>query len=263
MPSFDAFYHRAEEGTFEPTVATNSPWDASLQHGSPPTTLLVRTMCERHPRPEMRVARVAVEFLGGIPRATMRVSTRVARPGKRIEMLEGSIEIGGREAIVARVWRIAVKPPGSIPPGSEPPEMPPPMPAQESVVSFADVGEWGYGDAFEWRFVRGGFGLIGPASAWTRVRVPLIAGEPLQQLDRLLLIADSANGISGELPLTTFLFVPPSLSLALYREPAGDWTFMEAHTEMSDDGLGVTIARYADERGYLGAATQALIIEPR
>ncbi len=95
------------------------------------------------------------------------------------------------------------------------------------------------------------------------MRVPLIAGEPLQQLDRLLLVVDSANGVSGELAQRDFLFVPPSLSIALYREPAGDWTYMSAHTELSDDGLGATIARYADDRGYLGAGTQALIIEPR
>jgi hypothetical protein len=48
---------------------------------------------------------------------------------------------------------------------------------------------------------------------WTRPRAALIAGEPLQPLDRALLIADSANGISRELSMEEWLFVPPSLSL--------------------------------------------------
>src|ERR1700761_8814230 len=109
MPAFDAFYHRTSDETFEPTAAASSPWGDRLQHGSPPTTLLVRIMCERHPRPDMRVARIASEFLGGIPLAPMQVRTRVARPGKRIEMLEGALEVDGREVVIARVWRIATK----------------------------------------------------------------------------------------------------------------------------------------------------------
>ncbi len=79
----------------------------------------------------------------------------------------------------------------------------------------------------------------------------------------MLLVVDSANGISGELPFSNWLFVPPSLSLALLRYPDGEWTYMEARTAISGDGLGVTSARYGDVRGYLGAGTQALFVEPR
>jgi len=261
--AFEGFYHRSGDDAFEPTDAASSPWDRTLQHGSPPTALLVRVMCERHPRPDMRVARVASEFLGGIPLAPMRVRTRVARAGKRIEMLEGVLEIAGRDAVSARVWRIATKPPGTIPAPFDRPEVPPPLPPPQPQTHFPGVEGWGYGEAIEWRFTRGGFASLGPADAWTYVRVPLIAGEPAQPFDRLMLVVDSANGVSGELPQRDFLFVPPSLSLAFYREPEGEWTFMQAITELSDDGLGVTRARYGDARGYLGAGTQALIIEPR
>ncbi|HZO92558.1 MAG TPA: thioesterase family protein [Candidatus Baltobacteraceae bacterium] len=263
MASFEAFYHRAGADAFEPTDAASSPWGERLQHGSPPTALLVRAMCESHPRPDMRVARIASEFLGGIPLATTRVRTRVVRPGKRIEMLEGVLEIDGREAVSARVWRIATKPHGAIPPAAHAPDVPPPLPPAQAQDHFPGIRDWGYGEAIEWRFTRGGFAQLGPAEAWTHVRVPLIAGEPLHALDRLLLVVDSANGVSGELPQRDFLFVPPSLSLAFYRDPEGEWTFMNAITELSDDGLGITRARYADARGYLGAGTQALIVEPR
>jgi hypothetical protein len=78
-----------------------------------------------------------------------------------------------------------------------------------------------------------------------------------------LLIADSANGISGELPMAQWLFVPPSLSIALERHPRGDWTLLEARTTLSSDGLGVTTLRLADATGYFGAGTQALLVERR
>ena len=92
---------------------------------------------------------------------------------------------------------------------------------------------------------------------------PALVGEPLAPLDRLLLVADSANGISGELPMREWLFVPPSLSIALQRYPEGEWTFMDARTSLGGDGLGVTTARYADQHGTLGMGTQALLIERR
>ena len=76
-----AFYERIDAETFAATRATMSPWDERLQHGSPPTSLLAHVMCEAHPRDDMRLARITSEFLGPIPLATMRVRTRIARPG--------------------------------------------------------------------------------------------------------------------------------------------------------------------------------------
>jgi hypothetical protein len=98
---------------------------------------------------------------------------------------------------------------------------------------------------------------------WTRVRIPLVAGVAIRPIDRLLVAVDSANGISPELRFTDWLFVPPSLSVALQRYPEGEWTFIRAHTTLSDDGAGVTNAELADRNGYLGFASQALYVEPR
>ncbi len=105
--------------------------------------------------------------------------------------------------------------------------------------------------------------MPGPAAVWTRARVPLIAGQPLQARDRVLLIADSANGISGELPMGPWLFVPPSLSVALERYPNGEWVLLEARTTLTSDGLGVCSSRLADTDGYLGVGSQPLLVERR
>ncbi len=246
-----------------PSAATSSPWGEGLQHGSPPTALLAHVLDERHPRADMRIARIAMDFLGPIPRREVQVRTRVLRPGRRIELLEGTLESGGREVVTARVWRIAVQPEGSVPPGVTPADAVPPLPPEQPQEYFSGLRDWGYGEALEWRFTDGAFGSLGRAAVWTRVRVPLIAGEPLRPLERLLLAADSANGISGELPMREWLFVPPSLSIALQRYPEGEWTFMDARTALGGDGLGVTTARYADQTGPLGIGTQALLIERR
>ena len=188
----------------------------------------------------------------------MRVRTRVVRPGRRIEMAEATAEIGGREVLAARVWRIAVQPEGSVPPGVTPPDAPPPLPEAEDTW----LGEFGYGRSIEWRYVSG-MGALGPAAVWSRLRVPLVEGEPIAPLDRAIVVADSANGISGELPMDDWLFVPPSLSLAFERYPRGEWVLLEARTTLASDGIGVTSARVADLDGYFGLASQALYVERR
>jgi len=258
---FEAFYERTGRETFVATRATMSPWDERLQHGGPPTALVARVMREAHPRDDMRIARITSEFLGPLPLATMQVRTRVARPGRRIEMLEATVESNGREVLAARAWRIATQPEGSVPPATTPPDPVPAIPPDEFARP-AWLKVFGYGEAFEWRYVHGG-GVPGPAAVWTRPRVPLIAGEPLEAIDRVLLVADSANGISGELPMNDWLFVPPSLSLAFERYPRGEWVLLEARTTLSSDGIGVCSSRLADPDGYFGVGSQPLLVERR
>jgi hypothetical protein len=252
------YYERIDKDTYAATVATQSPWDERLQHGSPPTALLAHAMLAAHPRDDMRLARITSEFLGAIPRAEMTVTTRVLRPGKRIELLEATLSSGGRDVVQARAWRIAVQPAGSIPAAATPPDPVPPLPPPQVPLQW--LGGWGYGESMEWRYVSGG-GAPGPAAVWARPKIPLIAGESLQPLDRALLLVDSANGISGELPMREYMFVPPSLTVALERYPRGEWVLLSARTTLTDDGLGLTSGRLADVDGYFGSSTQALLVE--
>jgi len=260
MTAAHGFYERVDAHTFSATDATMSPWDPRLQHGGPPTALLARVVTEMHPRDDVRIARIASEFLGPIPLATVRVRTRVVRPGKRIELIEATLEHDGRDAVAARFWRIATQPAGSIPPGVSPPDPVPPLPPEQAPPTW--LTRFGYGDAIEWRYLYGR-DETGPAAVWARPRVPLIAGEPPDPRDTAILVADSASGISSELPMGDWLFVPPSLSLAFERYPRGDWVLLEARTALANDGLGITRSRLADRHGWFAAGTQALLIERR
>lgn len=259
----NAYFERLGEGRYHAGSATSSPWGENLQHGSPPTTLLVHALNEAYPRSDVRVARIASEFLGAIPQGEVVVRTSVVRPGKRIEFLEATLAANGRDVVRTSVWRIARTPGLQVPPGVTPADTPPPLPATATPGSAFGLSGWGYAKSIEWRFVGAGWDDAGPARVWTHVDVPLFAGEPLTSLERLLLVVDSANGISLELPFKEWLVVPPSLSIALAREPRGEWTYMDARTALSDDGGGITTARLADTEGYLGVATQTLFVEPR
>src|SRR5690348_17807001 len=99
----------------------------------------------------MRLARVTVEILGGVPVAELTVTTRLARPGKRVELLEASVSSGGRQVVRSTAWRISAEPSRAAPRGHT--YVPPAIPAgAPSPSTFSDGGPFGYGEAMEWRF---------------------------------------------------------------------------------------------------------------
>ncbi len=257
-----SFYVPVEGDLLRSTPATTSPWDTGEQHGGPPAALLARAFERHEPWSASVLARLTVEFLGTIPQGDASVRVRVLRPGRRVQLLEGSLAVGGRDVALARGWRIATED-GRAPTAGEhrrPPSLPDPTPAR----FFRGVDpEWGYGHAVEWRFVEGSLDRPGPARAWTRVRLPLVEGEPISPLQRVLVVADSVNGVSAELELGEWLFVPTSLTVTVHRYPVGEWVWVDARTVVDPNGVGTTRAELADQLGPLGTVSQPLYVAPR
>ena len=70
------------------------------------------------------------------------------------------------------------------------------LPEPQTLRPFPGVSYFPYGDAMEWRFTKGGYDTLGPATVWTRPRIPLIEDSEIDPLEALMLMIDSANGIS-------------------------------------------------------------------
>lgn len=265
----DAFYI-AEGDLFRGTRATVGPWNPALQHGSPPAALIGRALerlapageAARKPDAEARIARMSIEILGPISLDPIAISAEVVRPGKKIELLTAEARAGGRTILRANAWRIAVAPERCPAVGVD--EPPPPLPGpQPDIRFFEQVESFPYGDALEWRFVEGDYGQPGPAVVWTRLRIPLLRGEDTSPLCRLLAMVDSANGVSAELPLLRYTFVPVDLNIVLHRHPRGEWIGMDARTQIEPDGIGMTSTRLFDQHGYLGRSLHTLYVAPR
>ncbi len=257
-----SFYVPVDGDLLRSTPATTSPWDAGEQHGGPPAALLARALERHEPRAGSVLARLTVEFLGTIPQGDASVSVRMLRPGRRVQLLEGSLTVDGRDVALARGWRIATED-GRAPTAGEhrrPPAVPEPAPTR----FFRDVDpDWGYGHAVEWRFVEGALDRPGPARVWSRVRLPLVADEPISPVQRVMVVADSVNGMSAELELGEWLFVPTSLTVTLHRYPVDEWVFMDARTVVDPNGVGTTQAELADQVGPLGTVSQPLYVARR
>ena len=255
----DSFYVPLGGGRWRATVHTTGPWDERAQHGGPPSALLGRAISRCEPRDDMVVARFTTEILSAIPVGEMTVAARVARPGRSVQLLEAAITAGGREVAMARAWRVLRTASPDAGPGLPPP---PGLPAAETPIP---AGGWvdGYLSAIEWRGARGQFGGTGPATYWTRMRYPLVPDEEPAPLERVLAVADSGNGISGELDLRHWHFINPELTVHLYREAAGQWICLDARTSIATGGAGLATSVLSDTGGPLGVGAQALLIAPR
>src|ERR1051326_2012530 len=169
----EEFWIQEGDEHFRATLHTQGPWNPRFQHGGPPAALLVRQMERCSPRENMMLARISVDILGPVPIATLTAHAQVLRPGRSVELLEATLAHEGRPVMRATAWRVLL--PNERPP-ADAPEPIPALPEQEQSPTFAPAEPSGFIAATEWRYVRGGY-LEGHATAWARLRYPLIAGE--------------------------------------------------------------------------------------
>jgi hypothetical protein len=257
----DAFFDPLGPGRFRATELTRGPWDPGLQHAGPPAALLGRAVEGHGDRAGLRVARVTFEIARPVPIAELAVATRTLRGGRSVELAEATLHAGDVEVMRATALRIRTAEPGlpaDLVPG---PRLPGPPAGR--VESFFPTGqEVGYHTAMEFRFVAGSFLELGPATVWMRMRHPLVPGEPPSPLCRVLIAADSGNGVSAVLDFHNWRFINPDLTVYLLRHPVGEWVALEAATTAAD-GVGLADTTLHDEQGPIGRSAQALLIDRR
>jgi len=267
-----------EDERFLATEHARGPWDPQALHGGAPAALIASAFERLEPGAELRVARLVFEFLRPIPRAPLKLSTRIVRPGRRVQELacELSADTGsGAEEVVCRasalrVREIAPDVPASesAPAGSDahaPAQAPLPGPDAGESVPFSLDGSRDASFAattMEMRWLDDPRAL-GPKRVWMRMRHPLLPDQPLTSLGRLAATADFGNGVGAALPFADFLFINADLSLHLQRPPRGEWIGLAARTLLQSGGTGLAESVLHDVHGPVGRAFQTLVVERR
>ncbi|MFD3540145.1 thioesterase family protein [Streptomyces sp. NPDC058662] len=264
MGAGEGFFERIDTGRFLATEHTRGPWDPGSQHAGPPAALLGRAVEERPgARTDMRLARITYEILRPVPIGELEVAVHVVRAGRSTEVVEAALTPAGGAApvMLARALRIRVA--GEAVPAVVPgPQLPPP--GEVEVTPFFPVPwETGYHAAMETRFTEGAFVELGPGTCWMRMKVPLVAGDEPRALDRVLVAADSGNGISAAVDFGRYVFVNGDLTVHLHRHPVGEWACVEARTSVDAAGIGLADAVLHDEKGPIGRSAQSLFVAPR
>ena len=258
FPTLEALFIRKGNG-FEPTELTRGPWDPRAQHGGAPAALIMGEL-ERHSDGKP-FARVALHLLKPVPLVPLTIEVEVVRDGRRARRGRADLKAGDEVVSFAYALQIQGDPEpvpevplcGQIPTG---PEDGTPTPGFTGYRMFA-------GDGIEVSFVKGALLEPGPATAWFRLRVPVVDGEETTQLQRAMAAADFGNGISSAVRWDHFTFVNPELTVFLLREPEGEWIGNDAITAIDPGGIAIADATLHDRHGPFGRALQSLYVAKR
>ena len=249
-----------EGGRFIPTTATIGPWDRNAQHGGPTAALLAYGI-ERVEAPvAMHVTRITYDLLRPIPLEPLEIRTEVVRTGKRISVVDAVMLAGDVPVMRASALRVRA---GDLDlPDDVHPDDAPPSAAGEGELGSELPGGPGYNDlGVEIRFLEGGFRTPGPATAWVRLRVPVVADEEPTPLLRAAAAADLGNGLSSVLNMREWRFVNPDLTVHLGRPATGAWIGLRSVTYPFDTGAGLAESALYDAHGRIGRAVQSLFID--
>ncbi len=274
----------AEGDLLVPTEHARGPWDPRALHGGAPAALITSAFERMEPGGELPFARLAFEFLRPVPMAPLKLTTRISRPGRRVQALEGELTADGVTVCRASALRILATP-------QELPELAlaqvqaaraeaiaGPEDGQHVHFTLDDIEHKSFAaSAMEMRFLSGAplTGELpeldttsehvpsGAAKVWMRLRYPLLPDEPLTPLARVVATTDFGNGVATVLPFEEYLFINADLTISLNRRPEGEWVALDARTLLHPGGIGWAESVVHDEQGPMGRSTQALVVQPR
>jgi hypothetical protein len=233
-----------------PSRLTEGPWSPQVQHGGPVAALLARTAEQVPTVIPMQVVRLTVELL----------RPAVTRPGKKVQIVEAGVSVDGTEVARARALRIRV---AAVSVPDQDPRPPSPPPPADGRAHTAGSIRTAFAEAMDLRFVKGGWEELGPVTMWTRLIVPVVAGEEPSPMQRTAAAADFGNGVSRILDFASHVFINPDLTVALSRVPTGEWIGFDVVSRLSDTGFGQAESLIFDTAGPVGRAVQSLLVESR
>jgi len=100
----------------------------------------------------------------------------------------------------------------------------------------------------------------GPTTVWMKT-VPLLESETPSAFQRICPLADCGNAFGRNAEPTEVSFVNPDLTIALHRDPKGDWLGSQSVGYWEPSGQGLADALLFDEHGAVGRALQTMLLK--
>jgi hypothetical protein len=253
------FYSNKGAGVLA-TGQTAGPWNPAHQHGGPVSALLARAL-EAEAPPGFVPAFLWAELLKPVPVGYSEISVEPTRAGANVRGLKAVLRTIDRQ--VAQLSGTWVKTEENLP--ASRPERPGLSKAPDAceVLDVGNASLRGYLSAIEVRPVLGIIGEDSHVAAWLKLKTPLFVGETASPLVRLMALVDSCAGLANPVDMKSYTFLNADLSVRLHRLPISEWIGIDAESTSTTSGVGSSIARIYDVQGYLGSASQTLLIRPR
>lgn len=245
----------ADGDTLVPAEFATSPWGQVL-HGRLLGGLTAReTERTRADDPDLACGRLTIDMFRSAPMAPVRVGSRTIRSGRRIVVLEVTIEqddgpIGQGRAVLLRRSEQPAAPKLRTPrwDAPAPPELGAPRPPRAGSTWTAPWHSWRVGRQ--------------PGGIWIRETHPLVTGEEPTPLVRLALAADLASPAANSSD-DGLHFINADYTVHLGREPRGEYFGIQAAGHISDRGVGAGHCVVHDREGPVGFIATTAVANSR
>lgn len=259
----DALYE-PDGDAFVGTPLTEGGWSPDAQSGGAVLALLGHVIEDVPTLMPMSLSRLTVDLVRPVPIGRpLRIEPMVVREGKKIQVVDLRVFTEDADHVRARVLRIrdadvdGTDVPESSTDADPARHMPPPAdldPADDlpGLPAFLRT-------ALDFR--RTDSARHDVNGIWTRLRVAVVAGEPVRATSRVAVPMDVVNLI-GIRDLRGFTGINPDVSAHVVRPPVGDWVGLVGETVFAPDvGHGVSAATLSDEQGVLGITSTSQLLD--
>ena len=251
-------FFRADGDILVPAAFATSAWGQVL-HGRLIGGLTARAAEQaRAEAPELACGRLTVDLFRSVPLAPVTVRTSPVRTGRRIMVLDVTVEQDGAPVGQGRavLLRRSQQPDGTFRPvpawdAPSPPQLGPPQSMSGS--------QWA--PPWESWLVRGGANGALSGGMWIRDIHPLVTGEPLTPLVRLAMAADLASPVA-HFSSRGLSFINADYTVYLGRDPDGEYVGMQPCGHISELGVAAGQCIIHDEHGAVGFVATAAVANP-
>jgi Acyl-CoA thioesterase C-terminal domain/Acyl-CoA thioesterase N-terminal domain len=255
--------YEVDGDTAVPTELARGPWSPQAQHGGAPSALLAGELEAFEPGPATFPARFTLELMRPVPLTPLRIERRTIRPGKKVQLVQGSLFADDVEVVRATLLRLREQPVdvAAEAVAGEYVPMPPPGVPQPLVPRLGDALGTGFWNTVDVSGTGGAWDQTGPSGMWLRLRVPIVAGEETSPFQRVAAAGDFGNGVAAAFDRGRYSCINPDLTITLHRLPVGEWVGLDSATYPERNGYGVAESVLHDERGRIGRGIQTVLVE--
>jgi hypothetical protein len=255
------YVFEVDGGVARPTEFARGPWSPHAQHGGAPSALLAGQLERFDLGTATFPARFTLELMRPVPLAPLRIERRTIRPGKKVQLVQGSLFADDVEVVRATLLRLREQPVDFEVEAIAGNDRQLPAPGAPEKLGGAWTIGTGFWNAVEVSRAHGEWGRPGPAGMWLRLAVPIVAGEEPSPFQRVAAAGDFGNGVAAAFDRDRYSCINPDLTITLHRLPMGEWVGLDSSTFPERTGFGVAESVLHDERGRIGRAVQTVLIE--
>ena len=255
-----AFFSIRDDEWFVGNDGARGPWSEHACHAGPVSGLLARAL--ERAIGDKQLVRITADYFRPVPMAGFRIEAEVVRDGRAVASGRATLLDGeGRVCATATSLSIVRSDFENLPTSVI--DMPNRRDAVPGnfVVETAHHDKPFFGDSIEVLYPPGESNSPGPTTVWMKAP-PLLAGEKPSPFQSICPLADCGNGISRNTNLDVATFVNPDLTIVLHRLPETTWHASSAISFWEPSGIGLSQATLFDEKGPVGVASQALLVQP-